>query len=464
VDQYNNWVVEVPVGNGTPFAINPTVDGLTLNYPQAAKVDGAGDLFIADTGNGRVVEVPAGGGAAFAINPTVNGSPLNSPQGIAVDGAGNLFISDPYSNNGNGWVVELQQSQPPAISFPTATNVGSTDTTDGTQTVQVANIGNQALTLTALSYPSDFSKASGDANACGSSTSLNAGQSCDLPIQFTPQNSGLLNEDVMLTDNALNVTGTQQSIAVSGTGKALPVAATPTFSPAAGTYSTVQTVTITDITPGAAIYYTTNGSAPTTSSTHYSGAITVSASETLQAIASATGYTTSAVGSAAYIINIPAVLTTPAPGTTLSGTSVNFTWTPGNATYFQLFVGTTGVGSHDVYNSGAVKVTTESVTGLPSNGEKVYVRFYWYINGTWSNADYTYQASGSPAPAKLTTPTSGTTLSGTSVSFSWDPGNATYYQLFVGTTGVGSHDVYNSGAVKVTTESVTVLPSNGEKV
>jgi len=207
---------------------------------------------------------------------------------------------------------------------------------------------------------------------------------------------------VTLTDNALNVTGAQQSIAVSGTGKALPVAATPTFSPAAGTYTSAQTVTISDATTGASIYYTTNGSAPTTSSTHYSSAITVSVSETLQAIASATGYTTSAVGSAAYIINIPAVLTTPAPGTTLSGTSVNFTWTPGNATYFQLFVGTTGVGSHDVYNSGAVKVTTELVTGMPSNGGKVYVRLYWLIGSTWSTADYTYTASGAPTPEEVT--------------------------------------------------------------
>ena len=79
-------------------------------------------------------------------------------------------------------------------------------------------------------------------------------------------------------------------------------AATPTFSPAAGTYSSAQTVTISTATPSATIYYTTNGSTPTTSSTVYSGPITVSATETLQAIAVASGYSTSAVGSAAYTI------------------------------------------------------------------------------------------------------------------------------------------------------------------
>ena len=81
--------------------------------------------------------------------------------------------------------------------------------------------------------------------------------------------------------------------------------ATPTFSVAPGTYASAQTVSISDATPGATIYYTKNGTTPTTSSTEYTGAITVSSTETLEAVATVGDPTMSAVASATYVIESP---------------------------------------------------------------------------------------------------------------------------------------------------------------
>ena len=79
--------------------------------------------------------------------------------------------------------------------------------------------------------------------------------------------------------------------------------APPILSPGAGTYTTPQSVSITDSTPGAAIYYTTDGTTPTTSSTPYTGPITVSSTQSIEAIAVASGYANSAVTSATYTIS-----------------------------------------------------------------------------------------------------------------------------------------------------------------
>ncbi|MGD0519983.1 MAG: chitobiase/beta-hexosaminidase C-terminal domain-containing protein [Terracidiphilus sp.] len=248
-------------------------------------------------------------------------------------------------------------------------------------------------------------------------------------------------------------------------------APTPTFSPVGGTYAVAQNVSIFDTAPSAVIYYTTDGTAPTTASAifgfpiHVVGAVTPT---TIEAIATATNYLTSAVGSATYTIPTPAALTTPTPGTQLPGTSVQFIWTPGNtAKDFELYVGSLGVGTHDLYNSGETGATTVTVGGLPSNGENVYVRLYYLIYGVWGYADYTYTASGSPTPAVLTTPTpdTATPLTGTSVTFDWTPGNiATEFEFLVGSTGPGSSNLYNSGETGATTATVTDLPSNGETV
>jgi hypothetical protein len=90
-----------------------------------------------------------------------------------------------------------------------------------------------------------------------------------------------------------------QTFLVSGKGAP---AATPVFAPKAGKYTGTVNVSITDAIPGAIIYYTTDGSIPTTASAQYSTPIPVSSTETLRADATATGYLRSAVATAKYTI------------------------------------------------------------------------------------------------------------------------------------------------------------------
>lgn len=89
------------------------------------------------------------------------------------------------------------------------------------------------------------------------------------------------------------------------------VTAAPTFSPTPGTYYSAQNVTLASTTIGANIYYTTDGSAPTSASALYTGAINVTTTTTIKAIAyDASNANLSAVVSAEYIIATPTITVT----------------------------------------------------------------------------------------------------------------------------------------------------------
>ena len=79
-------------------------------------------------------------------------------------------------------------------------------------------------------------------------------------------------------------------------------AAVPTFKPLPGTYTGAQSITLADATIGATIYYTTNGTTPTTASTKYTKPIAVAKTTTIKAIAVATGYGDSAAATGLYTI------------------------------------------------------------------------------------------------------------------------------------------------------------------
>jgi hypothetical protein len=144
-----------------------------------------------------------------------------------------------------------------------------------------------------------------------------------------------------------------------------PGVITPTFSPVAGTYATSQSVTISDISTKT-IYYTTDGSVPTTSSTPYSGPVTVASNKTIKAIAVLSGFTNSPVATAAYAIN--SVLPTPtfsvAAGTYTSAQTVTIRDTTATATIYFTTSGMTPTTSSAIYTRPITVSSTETVQAL----------------------------------------------------------------------------------------------------
>jgi hypothetical protein len=162
--------------------------------------------------------------------------------------------------------------------------------------------------------------------------------------------------------------GSQASLNIYGL---LSPAATPAFSPLPGTYNSAQSVTISDNSSGTTIYYTTDGSTPTISSTRYSGPIQVSTTTTIKAIAAGGGFSASAVASGTYTINqTPAATPTfsPAPGTYNSAQSVTISdSSPGTRIYYTTN-GSTPTTSSTVYTA-AIKVNkTTTIKAIAAGG------------------------------------------------------------------------------------------------
>ena len=161
------------------------------------------------------------------------------------------------------------------------------------------------------------------------------------------------------------------------------------------------------------------------------------------------------------------VMTSPANGSTLSGSSVTFNWTGGSgATAYWVDVGNVP-GGNQYYQSGNLgNVLSTTANGLPTDGSPIYVTLYSLVNGAWLSSGYTYNAhNDSAAQGVMTTPTPGTTLTGSTVTFIWTAGSgATAYWVDIGSSS-GGNQYYQSGNLgNVLTTTVSGLPTNGSTI
>jgi glucosylceramidase len=177
-----------------------------------------------------------------------------------------------------------------------------------------------------------------------------------------------------------------------------PTAVTPTFSPTPGSFTSAQTVAIADSTANAAIYYTTDGSTPTTSSTKYSSPIAISTTTTLNAIAVASGYQNSSIATGSYQINLPATATptfSPAAGSFTTAQTVSISDATANATIYYTTDGSTPTTSSSVYSTPIAISTTTTLNAIAAASG--------YASSTMATGSYIFPGSATQVSVVLST-------------------------------------------------------------
>jgi sugar lactone lactonase YvrE len=339
----------------------PAVDA-KLNIPEQVALDSAGSLYFADTSNnvirkitlGGVITTVAGTGTASFDGDGGKGTlaKLNTPFGVAVDPSGNLYIAD----TGNARIRMVDAVTGTIGTIAGSSAVGCVLQKDAlgdgcspllTNMAHISSLAVDSANYIYLAGRYDFGSGLPDPTLGNDETVRKLPVVTATPT-FIPAAGYYLDPPyVQITDSTINASiyytldgttpttssakfdpnypiavpfgaTTIQAIAVApGYSPSLvniaayvtgvPAPPAPTFAPTPGAYIGAQTITLTDANVSAAIYFTTDGTTPTTSSNHYITGFILSTSQTVKAIAVLSGYAKSAVTTGTYTINYPIV-------------------------------------------------------------------------------------------------------------------------------------------------------------
>ena len=229
-----------------------------------------------------------------------------------------------------------------------------------------------------------------------------------------------------------------------------PITGTPTFSPVAGSYGLAQTVTISDSTSGATIYYTTNGTTPTTGSSIYSSPITVSANETLEAFATSASANNSVVATAAYTIGGTAATPTfsPVAGNYVGNQSVTISDTSSGASIYYTTNGSTPTTNSPVYSAPITVSTSETLEAIAAGSG--------YTNSAVASAAYTISAS-----TPTFSPVAGSYIDAQTVTISDSTSGTTIYYTTNGSTPTTNSPVYSAPITVSASETLEAIAAGG---
>lgn len=221
-------------------------------------------------------------------------------------------------------------------------------------------------------------------------------------------------------------------------------AVVPTFGKAGGSYNTAQSVTLSDTTPNASIYYTTDGTAPVPNAgttSLYSGALTINKTTVVKAIASVPGWSNSATASTTYTLTPVAPTFSEAGRVYNSAQSISLSDATANTSIYYTLDGTV-----PVPNTG----TTALYTGPITIASTTTIKAIASVPG-WTNSAVAYET----LTLAVTTPTfgkaGGTYGAAQSVSLNDATPNASIYY-----TLDGSVPVPNAGTTALYTAPLTI--------
>jgi hypothetical protein len=345
----------------TPVNIQQFTTSFTFQNTGGTNPQGDGFTFTIQ-GNSSTTIGPLGGGLGYGPDNVTNPSTSpNPPIGKSIAIKFDLYSNAGEGSDSTGLYIDGASPTIPAV-----------DMTSSGVNIHNPDIFNVQLTYNGTNLTMTITD-----------TTTNATFTDTWPINI-PSTVGANTAYAGFTAGTGGATAIQEIIGwtFTSTQGGTTVTPTPTFNPPAGTYLGTQSVTISDSTSPSTIYFTTNGTTPTASSTQYSSPIAVTASETVNAIAVASGQTTSSVATAAYAIEsqVAAPTFSPAAGTYTAAQTVSITATSGASIYYTTN-GTTPTTSSTAYSAPFTVSSTTKVQAIAVKSG--------FFNSNVSSATYT---------------------------------------------------------------------------
>ena len=458
--------VTYPASGATTHYVSDLTPNTTYNIsgagaPTSATTDTAGVLTFSASGTGNITIVGSGSSPsptvqsitvtpASATMQALGGQQYTATCNNSDGSTSNCTSTVTWASSSMGVATINSSGMATGVAQGSASIVATSGSIQGQTTVTVSAPTLQTITLTPGSVTTlvgntqQFTATGVYSNSTTTDVTNSVNWSSSNTAVMAPNSTGLVS-----TISQGTATITAASGSVKGTATVtVSMVVTPTFSPAAGTYSTAQTVTITTTTPSATIYYTTNGATPTTSSQVYAGPMTVPATETLKAIAVASSNSTSPVSSATYTITPPtaAPAFSPAAGTYSSAQAVTISTATPSAKIYYTTNGSTPTTSSPVYAGPITISATETLTAIAlATGNSA---------SPVSSGAYTITP---PTAAPTFSPAAGTYSSAQAVTISTATPSAKIYYTTNGSTPTTSSPVYAGPITVSATETLVAF-------